>query len=269
MFSAENADFSSMLGWVSIACWIVVYSPQIYENYSLQSGEGLSVLFVLVWLLGDICNLVGAVLANLLPTVIIIAIYYSLCDLILMIQIYYYRWKRASSFRGPEEETPLLSENNSETPHKVSPGVLILRYTGALIFVFSTGVLAWWISRNAEKTEEPPKHPTATVGWIVQILGWTSAVLYLGARIPQIAKNFHTQCEGLSPALFFFAIAGNLTYSLSIIAKSTDREYLITNASWLAGSALTVFLDLIVLSQFFYYRSLYVARQNAGASLSN
>jgi hypothetical protein len=96
-----------------------------------------------------------------------------------MIQIYYYRWKRASSFRGPEEETPLLSGNNSETPHKVSPGVLILRYTGALIFVFSTGVLAWWISRNAEKTEEPPKHPTATVGWIVQILGWTSAVLYV------------------------------------------------------------------------------------------
>ncbi|KAJ7459927.1 PQ loop repeat-domain-containing protein [Mycena latifolia] len=261
---AENADFSSMLGWVSIACWIVVYSPQIYENYSRQSGDGLSVLFVVVWLIGDLCNLIGAALANLLPTVILIAIYYSLCDITLLSQIYLYRWKRARSGR-PHEETPLLhAENNAENSEsKVSAGVLIVRYTAALFFVVTTGVLAWWISRNTEKNEEPSKQPVASIQWTVQILGWTSAVLYLGARVPQIAKNVQTRCEGLSPALFFFAIVGNLTYSLSIIAKSVQREYLITNASWLAGSALTVFLDLIVLGQFFYYR------QAVGPSLSN
>lgn len=61
---------------------IVVYSPQIIEvpstavypillvliyalqNYQLKSGEGLSVIFVLVWLLGDFCNLIGAILAG-------------------------------------------------------------------------------------------------------------------------------------------------------------------------------------------------------------
>ncbi|KAJ7819400.1 PQ loop repeat-domain-containing protein [Mycena olivaceomarginata] len=265
MMLAGNADLSSMLGWVSIACWIIVYSPQIYENYSLQSGEGLSVLFVVIWLLGDLSNLVGAALAHLLPTVIIIAVWYTLCDITLLVQVYYYRWKRAR--RSPEEERPLLPGNNGgNSSNIVSTRVLILRYTAALIFVFTTGVLAWWISRNSEKTEEPPKQPTATVDWTVQILGWSSAVLYLGSRIPQIAKNLQTQCEGLSPALFFFAIVGNLTYSLSIIAKSTDRDYLIKNASWLAGSALTVFLDLIVLGQFFWYRSLYVARQSAGGT---
>lgn len=62
---------------MSIACWIIVYSPQIYENYTLQSGEGLSVLFVVTWLLGDITNLVGASMAGLLPTVILLAIYVS------------------------------------------------------------------------------------------------------------------------------------------------------------------------------------------------
>ncbi|KAF8158868.1 hypothetical protein K438DRAFT_1909956 [Mycena galopus ATCC 62051] len=247
-----------------LAARIIVYSPQIYENYSLQSGEGLSVIFVVVWLLGDLCNLFGAALAHLLPTVIIIAVYYSLCDITLLIQIYYYRWKRAR--RGPEEETPLLPVNNSgNSPKILSPAALVLRYTAALIFVFATGVLAWWISRNTEKTEEPSKPPSAAVQWTVQILGWTSAVLYLGSRIPQIMKNFETHCEGLSPALFFFAIMGNLTYSSSIIAKSTDSAYLLVNASWLAGSALTVFMDLTVLFQFFYYRSLYVARQDAGA----
>lgn len=58
-------------------CRIVVYSPQIYENYILQSGEGLSVLFVVVWLLGDLTNFVGAILANLLPTVIFLGVYVS------------------------------------------------------------------------------------------------------------------------------------------------------------------------------------------------
>ncbi|KAJ7175935.1 PQ loop repeat-domain-containing protein [Mycena filopes] len=258
-----------MLGWVSIACWIIVYSPQIYENYSLQSGEGLSVAFVVVWLLGDICNLIGAALAELLPTVIILAAYYSLCDIILMLQIYGYRWKRRGG-QGSEEETPLLPGSNVVDPsNKTSTRTLILKYTAALVFVFSTGILAWWISRNTEKPETSPKHPTAAVKWTVQILGWSSAVLYLGSRIPQIVKNLETHCEGLSPALFFFAIVGNITYALSIIAKSTDSSYLITNASWLAGSALTVFLDFIVLAQFLYYRSLVVGRQDVGASFSN
>ena len=66
---------------------IVVYSPQVYENYLLQSGEGLSVLFVVIWLLGDLTNLTGAILAGLLPTVIILAIYVrSLCHCIFFFQ---------------------------------------------------------------------------------------------------------------------------------------------------------------------------------------
>lgn len=53
----------------------MVYSPQILENYQLQSGEGLSVFFVLIWLTGDLTNLFGALLAGLMPTIIILAAY--------------------------------------------------------------------------------------------------------------------------------------------------------------------------------------------------
>ena len=56
---------------------MVVYSPQIVENYQLQSGEGLSVGFVVTWLIGDLCNLSGAILAGLLPTIIILGVYVS------------------------------------------------------------------------------------------------------------------------------------------------------------------------------------------------
>jgi len=65
----------------TIACWIVVYSPQLYENYTRQSGEGLSVLFVVIWILGDLSNLAGAILAGLLPTVIILGLYVSIVSL--------------------------------------------------------------------------------------------------------------------------------------------------------------------------------------------
>lgn len=50
--------------------------------------------------------------------------------------------------------------------------------------------------------------------------------------------------------MFFFSISGNITYVLSIILTSVEPRYLLTNASWLAGSGLTVFLDLFVLAQF-------------------
>ncbi|ESK90447.1 ybr147w-like protein [Moniliophthora roreri MCA 2997] len=256
----SNDTLSNILGWVSIACWIVVYSPQLYENYVLQSGEGLSVLFVLIWLVGDLCNLSGAILAHLLPTVIILALYYSLCDLLLLVQIYYYRWKGSKSPRSSpqervEERVPLLSEERV-SPNTESGTKILLRYTGCLIFVFVVGVIAWWISSFMNQhPPAPPRDRSKSLTWTIQILGWTSAVLFLGARIPQIMKNFQTRCEGLTPALFFFAMFGNITYAFSICVKSMDKSYLITNASWLAGSALTVFLDAIVLLQIFYYRS--------------
>ena len=48
-------------------------------------------------------------------------------------------------------------------------------------------------------------------------------------------KNFDTECNGLSPGLFVFAIMGNLTYVLSICVSSMDMGHLIVNASWLGG----------------------------------
>ncbi|CAA7262986.1 unnamed protein product [Cyclocybe aegerita] len=257
----SSNSLSSILGWISIACWIVVYSPQVYENYVLQSGEGLSVLFVVIWLLGDLTNLTGAILGGLLPTVILLGAYYTTCDLILLFQIYYYRWRnhRIEAIHpdreGGGERAPLL---NNETPREetVPAKVLVLRYACALAFVIFVGTTAWWITEadEGEDTNLVDDLEKGKKWWFIQFLGWSSAFLFLGARVPQILKIFKTRCEGLSPALFFFSICGNTTYALSICAKSMDKDYLIKNGGWLAGSACTVFLDIFVLCQFSYYR---------------
>lgn len=43
----------------------------------LKSGEGLSLGFILLWMAGDITNLIGGAMAGLLPTMIILATYVS------------------------------------------------------------------------------------------------------------------------------------------------------------------------------------------------
>src|SRR4051812_30435937 len=76
---------------ISIACWVVVFSPQIIENFRRSSAEGLSIQFVVVWLLGDVFNILGAVLHGVLPTMLILAVYYTIADVVLMAQCFYYR----------------------------------------------------------------------------------------------------------------------------------------------------------------------------------
>jgi hypothetical protein len=61
---------SGICGSISIACWVVVFSPQIFENFRRSSAEGLSVVFIVIWLVGDIFNILGAVLQGVLPTMV-------------------------------------------------------------------------------------------------------------------------------------------------------------------------------------------------------
>jgi hypothetical protein len=49
------------------------------------------------------------------------------------------------------------------------------------------------------------------------ILSWTSTVLYLGSRLPQLFKNWRRKSTaGLSPHLFIAAFCGNLFYSSAL-----------------------------------------------------
>jgi hypothetical protein len=50
-----------------------------------------------------------------------------------------------------------------------------------------------------------------------QVLGYASAVCYLGARIPQIIKNQREKsCEGLSLLFFMLSLLGNATYGAGV-----------------------------------------------------
>ncbi|EGW31660.1 uncharacterized protein SPAPADRAFT_56465 [Spathaspora passalidarum NRRL Y-27907] len=81
---------SGITGSISIACWIIVFAPQIYENFRRKSSEGLSLSFIILWLAGDVFNVLGSVLQGVLPTMIILAVYYTLADIVLLWQCMVY-----------------------------------------------------------------------------------------------------------------------------------------------------------------------------------
>ena len=110
---------SGILGSISIACWVVVFTPQIVENFRRSSADGLSLLFIIIWLAGDVFNILGAILQKVLPTMIILAIYYTLADIILLGQCLWYR-RRSKGIevlkRGEQSEIDEGAVQDDEAP---------------------------------------------------------------------------------------------------------------------------------------------------------
>ncbi|KAK2466847.1 hypothetical protein APHAL10511_001105 [Amanita phalloides] len=86
----SSDTLSQTLGYVSIACWLGAQVPQIYKNFRLQSCEGLSLMFLLNWYLGDCSNLIGCILTNQLPFQTWLAAYFVCVDTTLLFQYFYY-----------------------------------------------------------------------------------------------------------------------------------------------------------------------------------
>jgi uncharacterized protein with PQ loop repeat len=90
-----------------------------------------------------------------------------------------------------------------------------------------------------------------------RIFAWLCAALYLASRLPQIFKNLQRKSvDGLSSALFIFAALGNLTYTASILLSSAMNYHqkVIEAIPYLLGSIGTLVFDVIIFSQFFWYR---------------
>lgn len=90
------------------------------------------------------------------------------------------------------------------------------------------------------------------------ILSWIGASFYVGARIPQLIKNYQRKStDGLSPFLFATTLLGNVTYDISILTSLSfihcdDKiEFLKRAAPFIFGSAGTIIFDLIYFYQYY------------------
>uniref|UniRef100_A0A8C2KKV9 Solute carrier family 66 member 1 n=1 Tax=Cyprinus carpio TaxID=7962 RepID=A0A8C2KKV9_CYPCA len=95
----DGRDIASVvLGLLSIVCFMVSSLPQYYSSCKTGNMDSaLSIWFLLFWLAGDSCNLIGSFLADQLPLQKYTAVYYVLADLLMLSVYYYYKLKNRAS----------------------------------------------------------------------------------------------------------------------------------------------------------------------------
>ncbi|XP_051805235.1 lysosomal amino acid transporter 1 homolog isoform X1 [Acanthochromis polyacanthus] len=252
---AQDArDMASIyLGLLSILCFMVSSLPQYYSSCKTGNMDSaLSIWFLLLWLGGDSCNLVGSFLADQLPLQTYTAIYYVLADLVMLAMYTYYK----ISNRVAERRRVL----------NVVGLVCILGFTASLTPLSGEGIQQEMISsgfrsRSLLSTSDASSIQAFTPKEIIGFsIGSISSVLYLCSRLPQMYTNFKRKStEGVSYFLFALVILGNTMYGLSVLLKNPDQgqgenSYLVHHLPWLIGSLGTLSLDLIISVQFLIYR---------------
>ncbi|EKD01353.1 vacuolar membrane protein [Trichosporon asahii var. asahii CBS 8904] len=103
----DRATLASLFGYASIACWLLAQFPQVVKNWQLQSCDGLSLPFLINWLVGDVTNLIGCVLTDQLPFQTYLATYFVFVDVTLVGQYFYY---------APRTKPPPQPESMTASP---------------------------------------------------------------------------------------------------------------------------------------------------------
>ena len=191
--------------------------PQLLENYRAQSSAGISKLFLLIWLAGDVCNLAGAIWAGLVPTIIALGVYFCFSDATLIIQCIYYDLRNrgkpsdadADAADGGSEHRPLLRSVSNELEYGGPPGSgrrmsfrrtadgnvegllavggrrqqwrALAKNLAAILGVCAVGTCGWTIAYRLGWWEPVPVSEDGDEARNpgAEILGYASAVLYL------------------------------------------------------------------------------------------
>ncbi|KAF2206567.1 hypothetical protein CERZMDRAFT_52876 [Cercospora zeae-maydis SCOH1-5] len=285
-----NEALSGISGSVSLAAWIFLLVPQLAENYTNGHADGVSLTFLFIWFFGDITNFAGAIWAGLVPTVIALAVYFCFLDLILISQCLYYlgvKKRRAAAEAGGRSPTSrrrrftdvtdenlgmpgsrrassaMQRQRTNTSDHIDSLSKILeepktaktwLKNALSIVLILAAGTAGWAIAWRAGVWQPTPvgeEGSDAHTPIGAEILGYISAVAYLGARIPQIIKNQRERsCEGLSLLFFMLSLLGNLSYGAGILFHSVEQKYMIKNLPWLIGSLGTMVEDAIIFVQF-------------------
>ncbi|CAO3621932.1 unnamed protein product [Mucor fragilis] len=231
---------------------------------------------------GDLGNMFSCVLNHQLPFQTYLATYFVCTDLILLYQYFRYSSNKIvlctdkfntphdpsvehadEEFVFPEEYaclelTKTMEDVNYGTMNSNSSRKTL--FMGLLLFGcrFGFGSTTALLSTTATSggstaAEEILLQTPLTVG---SVLAWICTTFYIVSRVPQIHKNHKRHStQGLSLALFSFAVGGNVTYALSILLHpGRTRESFMESLPYLSGSLGTLFLDAVIFGQFLSYR---------------
>lgn len=94
---------------------------------------------------------------------------------------------------------------------KIKPVWVNLIGSSVMIVLIAASCYGYMMTKTTIETVEDDE----TMQLVPQILGWLSAVLYIGSRVPQLIKNWRQQStDGLSSGMFVCAVFGNFFFAL-------------------------------------------------------
>ncbi|XP_032248293.1 lysosomal amino acid transporter 1 homolog isoform X2 [Phoca vitulina] len=225
-----------------------IHLPYIKACRTGNMDQALSLWFLLGWIGGDSCNLIGSFLADQLPLQSYTAAYYVLADLLMLALYFHYKFKKRPSLRSAPINSVLL---------------FILGVVCAFPLLRTTGPVA--APREVFRgrsllSVEPGSKPFTRQEIIGFAIGSVSSALYLLSRLPQIRTNFlRKSTQGVSYSLFALVMLGNTLYGLSVLLKNpevgqSEGSYLLHHLPWLVGSLGVLLLDTVISIQFLVYR---------------
>lgn len=235
---------SWIFGSLSNICWFFVYIPQIKENYKNKSCNAVSFYLMLFWFMGDTLSSISAQYKNIWSVVLYVSFYNIFFDIMFLSQYIYYTFYELNE-DGNQENQALLGRN-----YQVFKTIIqvLKNYEIQLILLYLFTIIFIDLVLNISH------FPKRIIG---EIYGWTSTIIFLSSRIPQIYLNYKRKSvRGLSFLTFSTIILANYLFLTSILINLIDLEkiqyytYIILNLQWIIGSSITSLLDMTILYQF-------------------
>ncbi|KAK8889320.1 PQ loop repeat-containing protein 2 [Tritrichomonas musculus] len=240
------------IGMVSNLMWVVSSAPQIYQNCKTKRVDGQSPFLFSLLETGNILSLIGIIITHGLLTQIITAFLYAFLDGIMFTQFIYYRYCRKNRKDKSEDQADeKISEDDDDGPNTQNVTETESDYNANGSNGSShVGGLAAGLLIAAAEAKVDYKAPYVKDQLVGSLFGWISGCVYIGSRIPQVIQNFKNhKVIDLSPIYVSFAIFGNTTYFLSVIIKSTERNYMWKQTPFLFGALGPLSCDVLFLFQ--------------------
>jgi uncharacterized protein with PQ loop repeat len=223
---------SFAVGLASSLISLTASFPQVILNFRRKRVDGQSPFFFALLLTGSCLSFAGLLVTKGLVTQILQAGVYLLLDGFLLGQLITYKYILKTN--------DLPSTEGSDGGKKDGPPIPPIPV-----------VVAGMIVPGAAADLSTPYHGTQLMG---TLFGWGGAAIFISARIPQLTKNFKAKAvHNLSILYISMMIAGNLTYTLSVLLRSVEGTYLWKQAPFLIGVIGPTVCDFILLFQKWLY----------------
>ncbi|BGP04762.1 Putative vacuolar membrane transporter for cationic amino acids [Rhodotorula toruloides] len=244
---------SSLFGWLALSTTCAAFVPVVVMN-AARMRVSSSQAFLWTWLFGDITNLLGAVLGKLPPTQLALAIWYTAVDVTMIIQLLFFgHLDPLAPDPKPTKVFVKLQERKKKHPRWYKITVAFMSFSAwddmkLLLFCIAAGLAVGGIYLTLGLHNDP-EHFVIEEPRVLDpkslAFGVASAATFCIARFPEMRSGENRSKAGIKPQhelddpLFF-----NI---LSILILSTNGQYLLIQSPWLGGSALSIFLDGVLI----------------------